>query len=455
MKELFSNQLPEASNPEYLERQPESRVRTVEDIVSAFEARRDGLEVETYFEEHFSKKIKLGPALVALSLGLNTVAGQAEEVRSDKKQENIREELIEKTGYDLVSYCEQLGCDLRVEIESKTGQYILHIGQIHRVSDPKEMVEYKEQILLSQEKQYALLKLLGLHQQLGAYFEGFSGTGKETFALAQSVERWIRTVKKPVAGLSDSRLEALSKGFKEIGAESLLAEIEAYQNYGLVQHFENMGYSFEAYRSALSRGGKELTREKIQEEILLRGAHYALLFEVPHAISIRPGEKDDANAAVFMTMREAQKGENLILRALVQKYRVIYPEVEQLGSSRVLSEFREEFKKLLDIEDESELAAVTDLDVLAVMRDVLQKKQAFVGAVFEREVATVQLIYEQNKSAGKQLYPLVYGAGHDFGPAVQEYNQRASTQYGLISIRFNDQPISPKVADRFFLKKEE
>ncbi|HTE48581.1 MAG TPA: hypothetical protein VK675_01580 [Candidatus Paceibacterota bacterium] len=112
------------------------------------------------------------------------------ERKAETSHEAARQELIKKTGLDMMSIAEKAGFTARLDVDNGEGPYIVHIGQSHlqkeatKVLSPEDQAQIEKQIIAAQ---------IGIEQVLLALFESSGGSVTNIFIEGMEANGQTRT----------------------------------------------------------------------------------------------------------------------------------------------------------------------------------------------------------------------------------------------------------------------
>lgn len=388
-------------------RRNEAEAETVADAISQ-------LEKDPEKKKETKSKIKR----LALTLGLSAfVAGttlflardkevaEAEEaeirsVEYEANREKAREILSEKLGMDLVETAEKHGFTVHFKVDNGDGDYVVHIGQTHRVrfSDIAEILG-REDIVQSQTAIYNLLQETSekTDKRLVVFSEGFDRdheTGLEKVRyLYQAIDNHLIDKNTPEI------LEKVNKFTDQIENSGFAEFFDALAR----QKFRQFQEEFKDY---------EYDENDHQDQLLkIRVEHLEALYKLPSLEVIMFGKSTSEELGVV-------NGADLLLslKGII--------EITPADSSELLEEAIKIHRELEDVKSAEERKKLEES-----WTNIVHSKR---DKVVIESVSNYQ-DERENVITRNGVYIVVYGNNHDFSEAVKQHNeQNPANKLGLI-----------------------
>lgn len=358
---------------------------------------------------------------LALTLGLSAfVAGttlflardkevaEAEEaeihsVEYEANREKAREILLEKLGMDLVETAEKHGFTVHFKVDNGDGDYVVHIGQTHRVrfSDIAEILG-REDIVQSQTAIYNLLQETSekTDKRLVVFSEGFDRdheTGLEKVRyLYQAIDNHLIDKNTPEI------LEKVNKFTDQIENSGFAEFFDALAR----QKFRQFQEEFKDY---------EYDENDHQDQLLkIRVEHLEALYKLPSLEVITFGKLTSEESEEIAIVNGA--GLLLSLKGII--------EITPADSSELLEEAIKIHRELEDVKSAEERKKLEES-----WTNIVHSKR---DKVVIESVSNYQ-DERENVITRNGVYIVVYGNNHDFSEAVKQHNeQNPDNKLGLI-----------------------
>lgn len=345
-------------------------------------------------------------------------------------QVTLEKKRAEAVASDFIKKAQELGLSVETYAPLKAAaRTIVHFGQTHDTV-PEINYKYREEIAKSQASIASMLGTAprGMH----VFVEGYSGESAEKTIELRETAELIKAAVTPEA-IMETYLTARKGLFTDDRSAGVLNKITG-------DKLVSLGFK-EISPSTYAKGSDVMTlyqtgffpREKRysvpnEAESSLAGA--ANILDAHGGAYIYPAETSDANYEPFklrnmLTAKGAKLGEIFL----------------SLSSARPVEE-----RSLPNLSDYSsitiEFAAKSDecrknAECRQLAKEIMGKDiPALVKATFgDREDVAVKLIAGHASTTEQAVFPLVYGAAHDFTYAVMKWNlENPTKQFNLVTI---------------------
>jgi len=303
-----------------------------------------------------------------------------------------REQILRETGVDIVSLTESLDWSAEVQVPSTSGQYILHIGQIHYIDDVEKDLNSAKEIIRVQKEIEQILITLTENGVDKVFNEGYISNWSNEWPV-----EYRERASKVIAGKKCfEELTTLchndTKFFEKRGnftADYIAADIKnIYRKraFKLVEElkFQNMfdNDMEKAFEQSLSEFQPTGVLANLgNDAVYLTDASRKLANE--GVITILPAETKEAQELLSKTLDEREKASDEYLNAIRNWKNFSEEEIKRLK------------QRYDEIRDQREHIVFDNRDNIAI-----NKIQYY--------------IKDNNGETDEKIFPLIYGMAHDF-----------------------------------------
>ncbi len=361
----------------------------------------EGVKAETNEPITFRDKSSVIPELVVDT-------AQKEKASSP---DALRQELIKKTGYDMMAIAEKAGFTVRLDVDNDTGPYIVHIGQTHYQETSIEFLksweakEGKYQEIISVQKKIEQV-LLAFSKQSNSsltniFTEGIAKDGYDQTGFSKNIEDLSKINPKEGCFFKVLLFYERAKRYKDNNIKLLLT-------YSYRQKLNELHNYFIAHPGQYDRAEQEFqeVQKKITNEFDSLGQDGIYLAGADRKLAVE--------GKIHLMGTETVAGNK--------------------AAQEVINEMAKMFKHWEEMsqEDKAKLSERDRQEFLDKATKLIKKNQKFV--MDDREDIAIAMIKEINLTLKQRILPFVLGGDHNLTRGVLDHNRKNSDKkMGLIT----------------------
>jgi len=349
--------------------------------------------------------LAIGGGSILANQGKETYEKYTEQKQVEQDRENLRMEVVHKTGIDLMTFAEQNGFEVSVDVDNGAGEYIVHIGQTHDRPEFLTRLMGKDLVIESQKKIQNLLNLvLEADPSLVEVFnEGVDIESVNNFEIVKKYIEKVENMKCTVATFDVLHVQYLDFGIVEGGFNALIKKSIVKKLQEIKGEFEKNNIKFQSDLE------KEYFVESLGVFMDTAGLFTDLVYE------------DDAELAYGAVEKMSIEG----------KFKIGATESKWLNDDA-----NQAIANTENIKTEYYKATTDDERKYLSIKWKEAEKEFWKHALEPRENFAVRHIANKMSNDTQRLNMMVYGDAHEFNNNVEDWNKKnPDRKIGLIRLK--------------------